>query len=977
MSRHNTESPLTSCLHWCGTALCLWLPAVPLLAADHCFYDGISQTSAEHIIRQVSDRYQIAVLTGAGDPADNPLAQPLGDCSVEEFLTLATRDTGWHYRLTRAGAVLFYQPQPEVDATPPAARAEEVIVTGSAWLSDQDLAARYRSTTVTEKTALSAGQLSGSHDLTSAMAAISAVTFSQEAGMDRNISIRGLDADFTQVLVNGMPMPATGTSIDSRGAVNNSRRFDFDLLPQGLFTDVLVYKSPDARQQEGGISGSVDLRLPRPLENDSLQQRWLTVQGENNVRNGSDGVALAAGFQHIRDDGRLGWLLSASYRQRSTEEKGYSTVRWQAADWGEQPLLSDEQQTLLASGEVFSPRHNRYDILHREQQTLGISSVLQWQSEDDGRLTLSGFSVRSRQAMHEYHISSSGLKYEDLSAVQVNDFAVNSAGMVYGDFSSVDIRTEHNYEEDETRLQQLRAEWALPLQTDWTLNSSLGYQSSVFDSPVHDKVSLMAYDQDFSFDLRSNNRIAVNRYGFDISDPQQWQLYRINLQEDNVSNRYLVADFELAWEPLDSLQHYAGVSLRRFTNQRQQAEYDNDDVSGYVSGYYRQTPGNFSAGLDTDGLPHSWVVGSHGLIRYLGLSDAELVADPLQQRQLNEDSASGWWQTEFSVPQLSWPLQGNVGLRYVQTRQRVEGNWLIDDEVQPMEISGIDHDWLPSLHLLARARRDLLLRFGYSRTLSRPSVDELTSPLELRSSAMLIEGGNTELEPSHAHGFDLALEWYGQQRNFFSAGLFYQRIDSLILDVEEELTLDQLPYYNPLWDDLAEGDIYTYRHPVNGPGTDLSGLEFSLQLPFFFLPSPFNRFGLDAGYALNQGVVRYPLDDGHITLPPPGLSRHVVNGTLWYRDYRFSSGITVRGRSRYLTRVPGANDNDREGVNSSVIVGAYAAWDINPQLTISLDARNLTNEAFDLFVDSSNRVYSYSVTGTEVFFSLNWNFRDD
>jgi len=154
--------------------------------------------------------------------------------------------------------------------------------------------------------------------------------------------------------------------------------------------------------------------------------------------------------------------------------------------------------------------------------------------------------------MHEYHISSSGFKYADLSAVQVNDF------------SAVDIRSEHNYEEDKTRFGQIKIDWLKYLTASWQLNTSLGLQSSEFSSPVHDKVSLMPYGQDFSFDLRPNDRIAVNHYGFDITDPQQWQLYSLNKREDEVPNQYRVASAEFIFDDGGSFKHFLAAVFRAF-----------------------------------------------------------------------------------------------------------------------------------------------------------------------------------------------------------------------------------------------------------------------------------------------------------------------------------------------------------------------------------------------------------------------------
>ena len=958
------------------TDVWLWWPLVLLLisrpALSACFYDGVSETRLSHMLQQLSQNYGVSAISHL--PGDSPVPQPLGSCSLDEFLSLISQHSHWQAQSSASGIVLSLaeqQPEPKPEPATEDAAIPEVLVLGMPGGLSAGLETRYASTGLVGQSDMAPGTLTGASDLTTSLGRVSAVTFSQEAGMDRNISIRGLSSDYSRVLVNGMPMLATSASIDARGAVNNSRSFDFNVLPQGLFTQALVSKTTDARTDEGAIGGTVDLRTPMPLDADAAQQ-WLSVQGENNITNGAGGSALAGGFSGATEERAFGWLVGFSLRQRTTEERGYSTVRWQTSDWGDQDLLNAQQQEELDS--LFHPRHNRYDLLLRSQDVAGVTAALQWQDERWGKVGLTLLRAQMEQSLHEYHISAVSLKDQDLSSVVVNDYATDASGMVYGSFSNVDIRSEHNYEVDTTDLSQVKLGWQLPLSGAWTLNSSLGFMNSHFWSPVHDKVSLTAYGQDFSYDLRGNSRIAVNHYGFDITDPTQWQLSRITMAEDQLDNRYQVASMELAFDQGPGLRQYWGMQYQDFANDRGEAEYDNDSVSGLYTAYYQQTPGNFGSGLGVSGLPRSWVVGSQSLIRALGLADATLTRDPTAQRRLDETTWSGWWQSGFEIWTLPWPVRGDAGVRWSATEQRVRGAWLIDDETQAVDNRTQYHNWLPSLHLVAHARDDLLLRFGYSRDLARPSIDNLTSALQLRSSARLVEGGNNRLRPSRAHSFDLAGEWYGDDGQFLSAGLFYKRIDSVIVETVEQVTLDELPYYNPAWATLSDGGEYSYRRPVNGPGTDISGVELGAAIPFLWLPAPLNRSGLDLGYALSHGVVRYPLEEGQVTLDAPGLSRHVLSADLWYRADKLKTGLTLRARSRYLTRVPGNNDNDREGVNAAVIVGAYLNWQMSEPLTLSLDLRNITNQAYDQFVDKSNRVYSYSTTGTELMAGVSWRF---
>lgn len=972
--------------------LCAWIPGV----RAECFYDGVSEVRLDQFIEWLTERYQVAVISK--EAADTKIPLPLGQCPLHQYLALVTEHSRWRASEEQAGGILSlvradtrsFVVESGGEASP---SIEEVLVTGQRWNHDPVLEARYRSSTLLETASAAPGQLGGNDSITAALGRMAAVTFSQEAGTDRNISIRGMDSNFTRVLVNGMPMLATGASIDARGAVNNSRSFDFNVLPDGLFTRAQVIKLGDARTAEGAIGGSVDLRTPMPLGFPDRQSQWLNVQNETSGRGsgndsgsewGSDspiaGVAVAGGFHRVSEDGHRGWLLSLSTRQRQLRELGYSTVRWQAAEWGDQPGLTEQQQRLLASEEepLFSPRHNRYDILDRHQTTLGATLAYQWHDTPWGNFDLIWVGTRHRQEMHEYHITAAGLRQSDLTHIQLNDFELDGQSMVFGDFSNVDIRSEHNWQVDQTDLRQLKIDWQRPISERLSVQTSYGYQTSRYDSPIHDQVALVARGQDFSYDLRTNDRISVNRFGFDIQDSTQWQLQKVSLDEDSVSNRYQVAELEIGYRqdggPVN-WHHYWGLQWQRFDNRRREASYSNSELGTDVFGFYQHTPGNYRDIGGPSGLPQYWIAGDVGLLGHLGVTDADLVSDPTQQRHLREDHWSSWWQSEFELPGLLMDVRGNVGLRFSHTRQYVKGSLVLDDQLLPVDSVESSTQWLPSMHLVAQLRDNLVVRSGYSRELARPSIDELSEPLLLRTSAQLVEGGNTRLRPQRAHAFELVGEWYGESSAFAATTLFYTRIDSLILEQVSDVTLDELPYYNPQWDELARADAtYEYRRPINGPGTDITGLELNLALPFNRLPGAFRHLGLDLGYVFSRAVVRYPTDDGYVTLPPPGLSRHVVNADVWYRHQQFRVGVTVRARSRYLTQVPGNNDNDREGVNSAWLLGAYGSWHFSPTARVSLDATNLTDEPYDQFVDASNRVYSYSRTGSRIQLGLGWQW---
>ncbi|MCZ3110865.1 TonB-dependent receptor plug domain-containing protein, partial [Acinetobacter baumannii] len=82
------------------------------------------------------------------------------------------------------------------------------------------------------------------------------VTAQRLEGRDQRLSIRGLGPDFSTTLLNGREQVTVG---DNRGV-------EYDQYPSEFFRNVNVYKSANATLIAAGISGTVDLRMLRPLD---------------------------------------------------------------------------------------------------------------------------------------------------------------------------------------------------------------------------------------------------------------------------------------------------------------------------------------------------------------------------------------------------------------------------------------------------------------------------------------------------------------------------------------------------------------------------------------------------------------------------------------------------------------------------------------------------------------------------------------
>jgi len=105
------------------------------------------------------------------------------------------------------------------------------------------------------------------------------------------------------------------------------------------------------------------------------------------------------------------------------------------------------------------------------------------------------------------------------------------------------------------------------------------------------------------------------------------------------------------------------------------------------------------------------------------------------------------------------------------------------------------------------------------------------------------------------------------------------------------------------------------------------------------------------------------------------LSPKSWNATLYYDDGRFSARVSAAHRKTFLTRVPGQNNNDVEGKNSSTNVDASITYKVTKDVQLTLEGVNLTDEVNDQFISRArNSSVVYSVTGREILAGVRVSF---
>ncbi|RAO78151.1 TonB-dependent receptor [Dyella jiangningensis] len=158
-------------------------------------------------------------------------------------------------------------------------------------------------------------------NIADALAHVPGVVITRESGEGKTVSIRGLAPELTLTELNGNYVASADTS------ASLTRSFNYTLMPANMFSDIKLYKSLEARLDEGGIGGNVDLRTRRPLEmkaNDGFVS--INAAGsDNSSKITPQGSAL---WSWKNKDETFGVLVAGSYQKRRDVDYTANASSW-------------------------------------------------------------------------------------------------------------------------------------------------------------------------------------------------------------------------------------------------------------------------------------------------------------------------------------------------------------------------------------------------------------------------------------------------------------------------------------------------------------------------------------------------------------------------------------------------------------------------------------------------------------------------
>jgi iron complex outermembrane receptor protein len=805
---------------------------------------------------------------------------------------------------------------------------------------------------------------------------VSGVQISRVRGEGQSVSIRGLPAEFSLATLNGRGVANAMANADASA----SRAFDFTILPPEFIRALEVYKAPTADLEEGGLSGTVNIRTPRALE---IGKRVLTaaIQGEFEGNSGKVSPRASALFADTFADGRLGVTLGVSYSKRRPETHsmslGYNfqTEGTGLASGGLAADLNGDGVIQNDLGVRVPTTLFNFNFKEQRERIAAIANV-EYEVSDNLTLYVDGlYSKLSVEAIRNENLAYLGNSGGLVSAGTESQILEGHPTVTRLELTSLDQRGNGRFEDRSGYLYTITAGGRWDNHDGWSANlegtfsrsqqdrnhltiATMARGTGYFSAGVGDELPSIVHTGDFAEGWKDPSNYNVNSINGEFLRKSTDRIFdaRFNVKREFDQGLLSAISFGGRFASRDQFQNNGRLTIGAAGVSSLYGGLPVGTTAGTVSAAPLMTLITPGRGGYMDSYTGSaifpsefWASDTRGLIA--GKSNAELIAagsytdDATGIIDVSERTLAGYVRGDFETGRLS----GNAGLRVIHTWQSsvgvspdLYGITLQPDaggitrvpNAAPISVSNEYTDFLPSLNLKFEANDNLTLRFGASRTMARPNLGDISPTTTANGISRIITQKNPYLAPFRANNLDLTAEYYFAKGAMVGVSAFYKDIKSLI---RNETTTETYPvqviYANG---DTQIADMsFTVNRIVNGKGVKVKGFEVYYQQPFTFLPAPFDGFGASANYTFIDNS-----DPQQLT----AASRHNFNVTGYYEKGPVGVRLSYAWRGSYLSTAGTATVMGVETQAYGSLDGS-ASLKVTPNVTLSLEAVNLLNSA--------------------------------
>jgi len=869
--------------------------------------------------------------------------------------------------LTALGATQAWAQEAEQQEKPAADKAEQIIVVGiRGSVNSANNKKRKSKQIVDSVVAEDVGKLPD-NNVPEALARVPGVQIDRVHGEGSSVTIRGLSD--VQTTINGNEASSAG-----------SRALNLSDIPAELLKSVEVYKTRSADQAEGGIAGTVNVELRRPLD----LKKGLTVAGSfretfsdiGNTKSPYASLLLAERFD--TGIGEMGFLLNGSWTKNNYNENYVQAESPQLIGF----FTGSPSNTALPANlrDTIIPYAVTYGVESGSIKRPSLNASWQWRASDRLDFVLEGsyLGVRSTQSQDYLKIQTNSDQgfYSNLvrnSDGTIRSVTLNNANGVPGGPLSI-----YQKSSSDTYNANFVTNWHSD-HTKITFGTQYNWSDTNYYFVQHQ--SRLAGATSMNVDFNSNNVPGGGPYvsfpTVDINNPANYKLFQIHDQNGNNSDTFFSSNLDLTVDTSDKGLIRSAQFGGRFTKRTMGYTYGYRDAfffniptaptlsavgSGANIGMTTTSPDLRAAG-DVPRWYHydnAAFYDNFAAVRsYMIANGADLQGrDWTTAQPGGNDPGSGYSQVERTFAaygmlnyafDMGFPVDGTLGLRYANTWGRssstqisfvrnADGSLNFTPVYSTASSGGNYTDLLPSATAILHLSPKVQLRLSYTRNVQRPAFSDLRDFKELRDAIASPTGpvyaGNPDLKPVQENNFDASLEYYFGKGGLLSLGGFLKNQTGFI-------------YYTMQTEFVPEVNRNALvGKPRNaGPGK-IFGIEAQANTFFDFLPGFAKHFGINANFTYIP-VSRLQLYKDDNTPDVPGIfdapftSKYSGNVALYYDTPVFSARVAYNYRSKYKTNVDYVNPGYSVYMKETSRLDAAVNYTPFKFITLSVEATNL------------------------------------
>ncbi|MDO6445359.1 TonB-dependent receptor [Colwellia sp. 1_MG-2023] len=813
------------------------------------------------------------------------------------------------------------------------------------------------------------------------------------------LTAQRLDGRASKVSIRGFGENEGGTTFNGREQVSigDNRGVEFDLYPSEIMSGVTVYKTPSASLEAEGIAGIVDMQTVKPLGQDdrviqfngSLEQTSfdkLNPDGNDAGFRGTfsymdkfadDTIGVAFAYSTMSSPNQEKRWNSWGYPEFTYEDGSAGSILGGAKPFVRSSTLERDSMMLVVEAAPTENLHMTFDALYvdftDEKILRGIEIPFAW-----GQGSISGNTATIDPATG---FVTSAIT-EGQRVVVRNDYEERKAELTSFGFNSV-------YELNDTWQVEFDASYSQVDRDIWSIESysgtgrgdargeadNLGYTFNGGNTGAqftheldYSDFNLIQLGGPLSWGWSSALNAKHGVVGTEYENQLQDGFINAPSIDDELTALKLAATHDLDNEVFSSIKFGASYREREKTKESEgyfmtlsSFDYPSNPGMLVVPEEYREG----SVNLDFIGMGNMIAYDTNGLIKdgYYDLL-AESLTNPSHSTQswtVQEEVTSAFIQGNIDTEVGGLPVTGNVGVRYVNTKQSSQGSaFNTVDGLIVTSPTDISHDYshvLPSLNLSLRIDDQQTLRFGAAKTISRARLDEMNASVnasynqqpDQNGNHWSVNGGNPALEPKEAVGLDLSYENYFSDEGYFAVALFNKELSQWIFDGTFEVDMSGVA--DPSTGQVPANSTATGNGKVNGGEGSLWGYELSLSFPFKMIDDSLDGFGLIASHTAVESDLKDQNDNEYEL---PGLSDKIQSLTFYYEKDGFQARASMRKRGDFKGDVYGLGfSTSQVDILGETIWDAQIGYDFGEAgieslkgLSIFFQAQNLTEEPF-------------------------------